>query len=114
MSLPSNAKGVKLKNLVLGDKGGAAATAWIENLWVSPKAIDMLAAAATASTPTVFFSNSVAVTSPPHISLNDDSNLASLVVGKPVNFGVSAASGSSRLGVKLRLTFYGVAPRCVG
>lgn len=106
---------LKLFNITLGSRSQATSVdAWIQDLWVAPVALDIATAASAATTAAQYYTaNTVTPAMPPALRMDPLSSnvLTSLSVGGPVNVAVTATSAASRIGLKLRLTFYGVAPR---
>eukprot|EP00878_Enallax_costatus_P047024 GHUV01057383.1.p1 GENE.GHUV01057383.1~~GHUV01057383.1.p1 ORF type:complete len:500 (+),score=122.35 GHUV01057383.1:95-1594(+) len=115
LSLPqSSTQTLQLANITLGSRGNVAVLdTSLNGLWVAPVAIDVATAASAATTATQYFSSiSAQSTVPPTVTMDPIiSNLfGGLVVGGPVAVTVSSGSAASKVGLKLRLTFYGVAP----
>lgn len=116
LTLPdASADSLVLTNITLGSRTGAAIVdAWIQSLWVATAAIDITTVATATTTAADYYkANTVPSAAPPAISMDQMSSnlLTSLVVGGPVTVAVAASSTTSRVGLKLRMTFYGVAPR---
>lgn len=99
-------------NITLGSKTGTSLAGTVVGLWATPAAVVVDSLRSTDALLTDILTASTVNPDPPVLTLASTA-AAGLVVDTPVRVVVNAASpsGNSTLGLKLRLTFFGVAPR---